>query len=103
MTAPLRIAASLMSFKAFAKSNMVLNAPRPAITSATILTWVSAMPVKDHPKWNEWSDAYDNLVAAAEELKKLENRMPTDSLYQNAKERHSAALLRYNQVSNQID
>lgn len=48
------------------------------------------MTVEDHPKWKKWSDAYEALVKAAEDLRN-NNRLPTsDPVYEAAVRRHKA-------------
>ena len=42
------------------------------------------MTVEDHPKWKKWSDAYDALVKAAEDLRNNNRLPPSDPVYEAA-------------------
>jgi hypothetical protein len=61
------------------------------------------MTVEDHPKWKKWSDAYDALVKAAEDLRNNNRLPPSDPVYEAAVRRHKAALDQYNRISADLD
>jgi hypothetical protein len=61
------------------------------------------MAAEEHPKWKEWSDAYDALQRAAADLKNNNRLLPSDPVYQEAVRRHKVALDHYNRVSADID
>ena len=61
------------------------------------------MTVEDHPKWKKWSDAYDALVKAAEDLRNNNRLPPSDPVYEAAVRRHKAALDHYNRISADLD
>ena len=42
------------------------------------------MAAEEHPKWKEWSDAYDALQRAAADLKNNNRLLPSDPVYQEA-------------------
>jgi hypothetical protein len=61
------------------------------------------LAVEDNPQWPEWSAAYDELVAAVNELRSCSQLSSSDPSYQIAKARHAEALAKYNRISALLD
>jgi hypothetical protein len=61
------------------------------------------MGVEDHPKWKAWSDAYDALQVAAEDLKGHKDLLASDAVNRGPLARYRAALTLYNKVADELE